>query len=183
MNTTTNKRRTTTVTKKVEEPIMEKEEKKVYSPTDEIWTSSVTAGELIMIGRKSGRYYSWANYGDSTPVEYQDIKAESYMANSPYLFKPLFLINDEEFLSQPDNKKIREAYDKFLTPSDVDEIFNLDGPSFEKTIKGLPAGIRDSFKAIAVQRIQNGSFDSINKIKAIDAILGTDLFNSYVAVV
>lgn len=174
MNTTTRK---TTATK-VEEPV---KEKKTFAPTDEIETSSVTAGELIMIGRKSGRYYRWTGYNDTTPVEYQDLKAEQYVANSPYLYKPLFLINDDEFLGLPENSKIKDFYKSFLRMSDVDEILALDGPSFEKTIKGLPAGIKESFKAIATQKIQNGTLDSLNKIKAIDAILGTDLFNSYVA--
>ena len=116
------------------------------------------------------------------PVEYQDIRAEVYTSNSPYLFKPLFLIEDEEYLATPEAKRIRDSYATFLTVKDLDEIFALDGSSFEKTLKGLPKGIRDSFKATAAQRIQDGSLDSMNKIKIIDSILGTDLFNSYVAI-
>ena len=184
MNTTTKKK--PIATKKIEpikqEPI-EMPKKKTYEAGDEIMTTSVTAGELIMIGRKSGRYYSWSGYGDKMPVEYQDIRAELYTSNSPYLFKPLFLIEDEEYLAMPEAKKIRDAYATFLTVKDIDEIFALDGPSFEKTIKNLPKGIKDSFKAVAAQRIQSGALDSMNKIKVIDAILGTDLFNSYVAMV
>ena len=162
-----------------EKPIIA--EKKKYAPDDEILTTSCTAGELIMIGRKTGRYYTWANYGDQTPVEYQDIKAEQYVSGSQYIYSPLFIIEDEEFVNLPENKKIAEVYANALSVEEIDNLFNLDSISFERTVKKLPKGIQNSLKAIAAQRVQNGSLDSLTKIKALDEILGTDLFNCYVA--
>ena len=37
--------------------------------------------------------------------------------------------------------------------------------------------IKDAVKAIAVDKINDGSLDSIQKIKIIDEVLGTDLYN------
>jgi hypothetical protein len=178
-NTTSKKTVTKVVVKEPEVEIIKQPEKKIYMPNDEIMTTSCTAGELIMIGRKTNRYYSWANYGDTTPVEYQDLKAEQYISGSQYIYNPLFIIEDEEFLALPENKKIAEVYDHVLKAEDIDKIFNLDNISFEKTIDKLPKGIRNSLKAIAAERIQNGSLDRITKVKALDKILGTDLFNCY----
>lgn len=174
-NTTSKKTVTKVVTKESAE--IKQPEKKTYAPNDEIMTTSCTAGELIMIGRKTGRYYSWANYGDKTPVEYQDLKAEQYISGSQYIYNPLFLIDDEEFLSLPENKKVANVYEHILNADDIEKIFSLDNISFEKTVEKLPKGIKNSLKSIAAERIQNGSLDSITKIKALDRILGTDFFN------
>lgn len=165
---------------KVDEPII-KQEKKKYDLDEEIMTTSCTAGQLIMIGRKTGRFYTWENYGDQTPVEYQDLKAEQYISGSPYIYSPLFIIEDEEFIALPENKKIADVYSNILSVEEIDKLFSLDNISFERTVKKLPKGIQNSLKAIAAQKVQNGSLDSITKIKALDSILGTDLFNCYIA--
>lgn len=162
------------------EPEIKVVEKKKYAPDDEIMTTSCTAGQLIMIGSKTGRFYTWADYNDQTPVEYQDLKAEQYR-NSPYIFKPLFLIEDDEFIHLPENKKIADVYQNILTADDIEKLFSLDSISFERTVKKAPKGIQDSIRTIATQKVQDGSLDSVSKIKAIDEILGTDLFNCYIA--
>lgn len=149
-------------------------------PNDLIETSSVTAGELVMIGRKTRRMYRWKDYGDTAYVEYQDLVAECYSATSRYLFDPLFVINSSEVIEQPLFKKVADLYKNVLSAEEIDKLFNLDLPSFEKTLQRLPKGLRNSVKAIAADKIMNGSLDSINKIKAIDSILGSDLFNSYI---
>lgn len=164
---------------KVVEPV--KIEKKKYEPDDEILCTSCTAGELLMIGRKTRRVYIWSNYGDQTYVEYQDLKAEQYVQGSPHIYSPLFIIEDEEFINLPENKKIADVYAHILKAEDIDNLFGLDNISFERTVNKLPKGIKNSLKAIAAQRIQDGTLDSVNKIKALDKILGTDLFNCYIA--
>ena len=149
-------------------------------PNDLIETTSVTSGELIMIGGKTRRLYRWKDYGDTAYVEYQDLLAEKYNSSSKYLYDPLFVINSTEVVEQPDFKKVAELYEHVLSADEVEKMFSLDLPSLEKTLKGLPKGLRNSVKAIAAQKIIDGSLDSINKIKAIDSILGSDLFTSYI---
>lgn len=149
-------------------------------PNDLIETTSVTSGELIMIGGKTRRLYRWKDYGDTAYVEYQDLLAEKYNSSSKYLYDPLFVINSMEVVEQPDFKKVAELYEHVLSADEVEKMFSLDLPSLEKTLKGLPKGLRNSVKAIAAQKIIDGSLDSINKIKAIDSILGSDLFTSYI---
>ena len=80
-----------------------------------------------------------------------------------------------------ENKKIADVYAHILKAEDIDNLFGLDNISFERTVNKLPKGIKNSLKAIAAQRIQDGTLDSVNKIKALDKILGTDLFNCYIA--
>lgn len=149
-------------------------------PNDLIEVSSVTAGELVLIGGKTRRLYKWRDYGDKAYVEYQDLLAEKYNSSSKYLYDPLFIINSSEVLEQPEWANVAKLYDSVLSADEIEKMFSLDLPSFERTLKGLPKGLKNSVKAISAQKVIDGSLDSISKIKAIDSALGTDLFNSYI---
>lgn len=153
--------------------------KKTYEAMDEINCTSLTNGELILIGKKSGNVYRWVNYGDTTPIEYQDLKAEKLNRLSKYIYDPLFIIDDEELLSTSEFANIAEFYNTVLSVDEIDNFFELDNISFRRTLEALPVGLRNTIKSIAVTKIMDGSLDSIKKIKDIDEVLGTDLFNSY----
>lgn len=175
------KKRNTTAKKTVapqEEALVEKtvvEEKKIYQPNDEINCFSITAGELIMIGRKTRNVYRWSNYGDVTPVEYQDLKAEKLNSKSQYIYDPLFVIDDDELLATPEFKNVAEVYGDALSTEDINAVFDLDAGSFQRTLINMPKGFQNTIKSIAVSKIQSGSLDSIKKIKIIDEVCGTDL--------
>lgn len=177
MTKSPSKKTTTKTTAAVEKPVVA--ERREFLPSDEISCVSVTAGELIMIGRKTGNVYTWSNYGDTAQVEYQDLKAEKFNSKSRYIYDPLFIIDDDDVLHSSEFKNVFESYQNILSAEDIEELFNLDNISFRKTLQGLPIGLQNSVRTIAAEKIQNGTFDSLSKIRTIDEILGTDLFNSY----
>lgn len=153
----------------VENP--QKKEMRKFAQDDLILCKSVTYGELLLPGKKSKLLYIWANYGDTTEVEFQDLQALR-STRSTYLTNPYFVIEDEELLEQwPDLKAI---YDKAVEV-DIDSLFSLPLNQFKKKLRDLPVGFRDSVKNIAGEKIRDGSLDSIAKIKAIDEALGTEL--------
>ena len=152
---------------------------KSWGINDEINCTSVTSGELIMIGAKTHNLYRWMDYGDTQAVEYQDLRAEKFNAKSRYIYDPLFVISDEDLLATPEFAAVKDRYNNMLSVDDVYKIFSLDTVSFRKTLESLPVGLRNSVKSIAVTKIEDGTFDSIQKIKIMDEILQTDLFNSY----
>ena len=45
----------------------------------------------------------------------------------------------------------------------------------EKTILKLPVGAQDSIKTIAATMVDNGTLDSIQRVKVIDKIFGTEM--------
>lgn len=170
-----------TRTKKTEvEPSIEKKEvieaapKKAprkFAMDDPILCKSVTFGELLLPGKKSQLLYTWANYGDTTEVEFQDLQALR-STRSAYLNAPYFVIEDEELLEQwPEFKALYEK----VAAIDVDNLFNLPINQFKKRLREIPVGFKDSIKNIASDKILNGSLDSLAKINALDEILGTDL--------
>lgn len=158
-----------------EETEVVKEVKKAprkYASDDMIPCRSITFGELLMTGKKSGLLYSWANHGDVTEVEFQDLQALKSIRSS-YLFKPRFIVEDEELVAQWGNDFEKLYQD--IVDVDVDALFKLPVAQLKAKLKKAPKGVQQAVKNIAGEKILNGSLDSLAKIKAIDEVLGTDL--------
>ena len=145
---------------------------KKYAPGDMIACRSITYGELLLTGTKSKLLYNWANYGDVTEVEFQDLQALK-STRSSYLFKPRFIIEDEELVEQW-NKDLEKIYSDIVM-TDVEEMFHLPLNQFKSKLKKAPSGVQQAVKNVAGEKILNGTLDSLAKIKAIDEILGTEL--------
>ena len=143
-----------------------------YAPTDRIPCRSLTYGELLLTGPKTKLLHTWANYGDVTEMEYQDLQALK-STRSSYLFKPRFIIEDEELVEQwaGDFKKM---YDD-IVEMDVEALFRLPIGQLKAKLKKAPAGVQLAVKNMAGEKIMNGTLDSIAKIKAIDEVLDTQL--------
>lgn len=158
------------------EPVVKKTEKvskaepKKFRETEAIDCVSITAGELGMIGIKSGINYTWAGRGDVTAVEYQDLVA-AIRSGKKHISAPYFIIQDDDFLAQ--FPQVAEVYSSMLSYKDLKDILNLDVNSMKKVIKELPTGAKESIKNIASSQISKGLLDSVQKIKALDEIFDT----------
>ena len=164
-----------TVTDVIEAVAESKDAKKStrkFAPDDLIVCRSITFGELLLTGKKSKLLYSWANYGDTTEVEYQDLQALK-STRSSYLFKPRFIIEDEELVEQW-GKDFGDIY-KNIEDIDAEDLLKLPVAQLRSKLKKASKGVQLAVKNIAGDKILNGSLDSLAKIKAIDEILGTDL--------
>ncbi len=168
-------------TKKINETTVIKEETvteatkaiRKFEPNDTIVVRSVTQGELLLPAKKSGILYRWSGCGDTAEVEYQDLYALK-VTRSQYIYGPLFVIEDEELLADPKWKDIAALYNTMYNSSDISAILNLPVKQFRKIIAQLPKSYLESVKIEAATRIENGTFDSIQKIKILDEVCGTD---------
>ena len=150
-----------------------------FNQTDPILCRSVTAGWLGVSG-KSGQYYVFTDYGDECEIEYQDLFALK-SKHSNYIYAPHFVIEDEELLENPRWADVAQFYDtEVYTMDDVDQILNLPANNFEAALKKLPKGLAKSLQVRVAQKIEDGTFDSLKKIKIIDDTYGTD-FRSILA--
>ena len=166
-------------TKEEKPVVVEKPQPRQFNQHDLILCRSVTAGWLGCSG-KSGQYYIFENFGDECELEYQDLFALK-QRRSPYLYAPLFVIEDEELLDNPRWADVKQFYyDKVYTMDDINQILNVPISKFENTIKALPKGLAKSLQVEVAKRIENGTFDSLNKIKIIDEVFDTD-FKSILA--
>ena len=156
--------------KKEKDPVKTRE----YKPGDTIRCVSMTHGELIMHGNKSGLLYTWENYGDETYVEHQDLYALK-TRNSSFIYDPLFIIDDDELLSQPRWSDVKDFYENMYANEDLSQILLMDNANFRALIKSAPKGLRKAIEVEMITRLEDGTFDSLQKIKIVDEICGTDL--------
>ena len=149
---------------------------KKYSPDDLIECRSVTGGELILIGDKSKLQYTWADYGDTAWVEYQDLQALQ-SRRSGFLTKPRFIIEDEDLVEQW-GSMLKPIYDKINTQT-IEGFFELPLNKFKAQLKIMPEGLKDAIKTKAVQMIQDEELYDIRKVREIDVAWGTDFVEMF----
>lgn len=167
----------TTVEEKIEQPKTPavKAQPRKFEQTDLILCRSVTAGWLGLYG-KSGIEYIFSNYGDVCEVEYGDLFALKNK-RSRYLYDPLIIIEDEELLENPRWKDLAEFYgEKVYGMDDINEVLSVPYNKFESLLRSLPKGLLKALTVEVATRIENGTFDSIKKIKVIDDVCGTDFW-------
>lgn len=156
-----------------------KKEIRQFNQTDLILCRSVTAGWLGVPG-KSGQYYVFENFGDECEIEYQDLFALK-SRHSSYIYAPHFVIEDDELLENPRWADIAKFYDEEVyTLEDVDAVLNLPLTNFKSALQQLPKGLAKSLQVKVAEKIEDGTFDSLQKIKVIDEVFGTD-FRSILA--
>lgn len=151
----------------------EKVEPRKFAQTDPILCRSVTPGGLIVNGR-SGQKYVFSNAGDECEIEFQDLNSLKN-SHSNFLYKPLLIIEDEELLENPRWVDLAQFYEeKVYGMDDVEEVLNMSISQFKSALEKLPKGLLKQLQLVMSQRMEEGTFDSLNKIKAMDEICGTD---------
>ena len=143
-----------------------------FDPNETFPCRSVCYGELVLEGYKSKILYTWANCGDYADVEYQDLQALQ-SRKSRFLTDPLFIIEDEELVEQW-GSLLKPVYSK-IEEDDIEQLLKLAPAQLKKKLKNMPNGIKESIKTMAAAKIMSGELDSLNRIKAIDEVLGTEL--------
>ena len=146
---------------------------KEYNGDDLIPCRSMTKGELICVGKKSKETYMWADYGDITEVEYQDLLALK-ASKSSFIFDTLFIIDDEELLEGDKWKEVKALYEGIYS-KDVPELIAMNSEDFKRVFPTLPSGLKKAVMTEVATQMEAGTFDSIQKIKLIDEICDTDL--------
>ena len=174
----TSMKKTTTTAKKdiAETSAKTSVKKKTFQPNDLIPCKSITAGELLMEGYKTHFVYRWADYDDIQEVEYQDLAYDIRIHGRSYSRYPRFIVLDDDFVEQ--NPVLNEVYSKIYSISDLRKMLDLSPAEIKKIIPTLPVGARESLKTIVSTAVSNGTFDSINKIKAFDEVFETQMFQT-----
>ena len=149
-----------------------KKEKRVFKQDDGIVCRSVTQGGLFMEGPKTHMHYEWVQYGDITEVEYSDLAA-LVRVKSTYVFGPWFMIDDEDFIEE--FPQLKKFYTENYTLSDLETILSYPTDRMMDEVRSLPKTAAESLKVMSASAINNGTLDSVAKIKALDDFFGTNL--------
>lgn len=163
---------------KVEDEIIEETveestpKKKIFNKDDLIPCVSITPGELFFEGGRTKELYIWANIGDTTEIEYQDLNY-AIQQNHPLVTKPRFIIQDKDIIAQ--HPELDRIYSGLYSTGDLKAIVKKTPSEIEAEVAKLPIGAKEALKGIVSSMISNGSLDSVNRIKVLDKVLGTEM--------
>lgn len=132
---------------------------------------NITNGGLIYVSKRSGAEWRFERYGDVENIELQELLT---MRSSQRKFfdEPFILILDEEVVEFLGLKK---SYEKLIKPDSIDEVFNMNNDDFKEVIEKAPRGIKQLIVSRAREKYDNGTFDSIRKIKILNETMKTDI--------
>lgn len=147
--------------------------KKKFKPTDMIPCVSITPGEMFYSGMKSDTLYTFAGIDDVVEIEFRDL---DYAARSKdaMMYKPRFIVQDKDFVSLHDS--LDKIYSSLHTAGDLKNILKLSPEKMKTAITSLPEGAKESVKTIAATMVDNGTLDSVKRVKLLDEVFGTEMF-------
>ena len=145
---------------------------KKFNPDDMILCQSICVGQTFVKGFKSGTIYTFEALGAEEYIEYRDLVA-AVRSKDSILFKPFIVVLDEDFINE--QKTLKSFYENMYTPKDFEEFFRLNPNQMVEALNNMPVGIRETIKSMAVGKIQDGVFDSVARIKALDDYFGTKM--------
>lgn len=147
-------------------------ETKKHDEMDLIPCISVTAGELFFVGARSKELYTWANADYITEVQYRDLKY-AVMSRDKQVFKPRFVIQDEMFLEE--FPELKDIYGPLYSTKDLMEILKQPPAKIKESVEALPEGVKETMKSVVSQMIDDDALDSVQKVRAVDECLGTEM--------
>lgn len=146
--------------------------KRTYSDDSKIPCMSITPGEYLHEGAKSKTVYSWIDAGVTEDMRYDDLTS-AIRTKRPCIFKPRIVIQDDEFLK--DYPELQRLYDSLYSKDDLTEILKLEANEMARVIDKLPDGAKESLKTMAMIAINNGTLDSVARVRMLDQIYHTDM--------
>lgn len=152
---------------------------KKFAKTTLVPCRSICTGVLYVEGPNSKNDYMWWDFEDVQDVQYQDLDAY-VKRHATCVYKPQFIIEDADYIAQ--NPDIKAVYDSMYTTSDLREILNLPVSQMKKAIMELPLGAKEAIRGLAPTMIENKKLDSIEKIRVLDKIFGTQLILTVVQI-
>ncbi len=162
----------------VEKPATTTKKAREYKADDLIPCRSIAGGFTNFKGRKTGNVYNFLDSGDITDIEYADLRA-AMLSRSQYIYSPIFVIMDDELLAQDEWKNVVKVYEKLYNAENLEDVLRLPANQMRTVISSMPEGGRAALATLAKNLIESGEFDSMNSIKVLDEMLGTDMALSF----
>lgn len=150
--------------------------KKKHDPEELFMCRSLVVGELVFTSKKTGVEYYWSNYGDEQQVQYQDLLS-LMLSRSDFLFKPWFIIEDSSLIDEKEWAGLRKLYMNLYDYDNLDAVLELNDEEFKNALLAAPEGVRNSIKMLVSMRIEEETFDSLNKIKIVEQVLGVKIYD------
>ena len=153
---------------KVEKKVEKK--KREFNDDDYILCRSVVPGELIIDGG-DGRQYRFRDYDSEFEIMYRDL-VNMVRRRTANITIPRIIIMDEDFIEQW--PQVKETYDEVFSAGNITEILLLPTDQMILALSKLPKEIQKSAKSLVASMIDDGTIDSVSKIRALAEFFGVD---------
>ena len=141
-------------------------------------------GRLIYINHKNSDETQWEEYGEIQPLSVGDLRAMK--AKQPDFFKENWITivgiesadddyDDIDMSEIYESLMISQYYQKSECPDDLNDVFSWSVDKIRETLPKMTASVKTSIIIRANELIENGSLDSISKVKAIEEALNCTL--------
>lgn len=133
---------------------------------------NASKAELRYVSKKQMGYeVVWEKFGS---IEYLELNELISLRNAyPRFFKDGWLIIDDveiiEYL------KLQKYYENIIDIDNLDKIFDKPLEEFKSALQKLPQGFKDTVVQRARELRNEGKFDSINKVEAMEKAFNIDL--------
>ena len=144
--------------------------KKEFNDDDYILCRSVVSGELVIDGG-DGRQYRFRDYNSEFEIMYRDL-VNMIRRRTANITIPRIVIMDEDFIEQW--PQVKEKYDEVFSAGNLTEILLLPTDQMIAALSKLPNDIKNSVKSLVASMIDDGTIDSVSKIRALAEFFGVD---------
>jgi len=124
------------------------------------------------VGDKTGDLYSWVDSGDTIEMAYKDL-ISAVRTKKPLVYKPRIIIQNKFFLEQ--HKDIEKLYGDIYSAEKLKQVAFKPVDELEDAVRSLPDGAKESLMNMVSGMIDDGSYDSVTKIRILDKVFGTEM--------
>lgn len=158
------------------------ENKKPVKLTDDMMVEvkSCVFGGLIYVDKRTGEQVLWDNEGDIQVVSFELLR--SMKASQVAFFKNNWIavvsVLDNDGVTPADVYKglyVQQYYKDVIDPDDFEKVCSWSVSEIEKKVSLLVPAARTNLAIALNTFIENGTLDSIKKIKAFEKALGCEL--------
>lgn len=136
-------------------------------------------GQLIYINHKTGDETRWEEYGEPQSLSVADLRAMKAKQLDFFKENWITILGIDSADDEYDDVTVEEIYDALMIsqyyksdiPDDIGEIFNWSPDKIREILPKLTSSMKTSVIIRANELIENGTLDSISRVKAIEESL------------
>lgn len=139
--------------------------------------SLVRSGRLIYSSkRQMGYSVIWRNYMDTQYIELAELMAMH--SSDPMFFSENWIMIDDEFEHKDavvQKLRIKDMYVNAPNMLELERLFVMPVDEMVHKIKSMSVSLKESVYLHAKEAVENGTLDSMKRIKAIEGVLGKSI--------
>lgn len=163
---------TETVEKGETKPIEPKREKRIEIDRNEmVPCRSTVHGDLIYKSYRTRAKYIWEEFGATLYLEMGELQ-DMNGSQRKYLHDGYIIVDDTE---AAEYLGLTKVYDQIAHIDSLEELFAKSAEDLLVILPKLPVGMKNNIATKARELIEDGSLDSLGKIRAVESVLKVDL--------